>query len=92
MSTNKPTTLAEIADVLGKSKRAVEMLAVNSGWRYSLESESSKKRSYDLAVLPKDIQEKIVISRLNATLRLDDTTKAIITASIRQLIWRSQRR
>ncbi len=78
---NKPTTLTEIADVLGKSKRAIEIQAIKSDWIYTLESESSKKRLYDLTALPKDIQEKIVISRLNATLRLDDTTKAIITAN-----------
>jgi putative transposase len=80
MDTNKPTTLTEIANVLEKSKRAIEIMAIKSGWVYTLESESSKKRLYDLAALPKDIQEKIIISRLNATLRLDDTTKAIIEA------------
>lgn len=77
---NNVTTLTEIATVLGKTKRAIEILANKSRWSYALESTSGKKRLYALTALPSDIHEKIIMSRLNATLRLDDTTKAVIAA------------
>lgn len=76
---NNVTTLTEIATVLGKTKRAIEILANKSRWSYALESTSGKKRLYALTALPSDIHEKIIMSRLNATLRLDDTTKAVIS-------------
>lgn len=71
------TTLTEIATVLGKTKRAIEILANKSGWKFTL---SGKKRLYALTALPSDIHEKIIMSRLNANLRLDETTKAVIAA------------
>jgi putative transposase len=78
---NKPTTVTEIAAILGKTERTIQIMANKSGWRFALETSSGKKRLYALTELPKDIREKINISRLNATLRLDDTTKVIIAGN-----------
>lgn len=73
---NKPTTLTEISSVLGKSKRSVEILANKNKWIFTVCPKSGKKRLYNIDNLPKDIREKINISRLNANLRLLDGSVA----------------
>ena len=79
---NKPTTLNEISQVLGKGKSTVSRQAKSGKWKFTERKAAGNNiKEFALDYLPIDIQEKIVISRLNATLRLDGTTKAIVTAN-----------
>lgn len=79
---NRPATLAEIADVIGKLKSTIERQAKKEDWKFTEEQTKGRhnKRLFALTDLPKDIRAKISSHRLNATLRLDDTTRDLAIA------------
>ncbi len=78
---NKPTTLTEMSQVMGKDKSTISRQAKSGKWKFTeLNAAGNNIKEFELSALPSDIHEKIIISRLNATLRLDDTTKAVIAA------------
>ncbi len=68
MSTlDDPTTLAEIATVMGKSKRCIELWSIKEAWKHSFAESHSrhKKHLYALKDLPKAIREAIFEFRFN---------------------------
>jgi len=78
---NKPTTLNEMSQVMGKDKSTISRQAKSGKWKFTeLNAAGNNIKEFELSALPSDIHEKIIMSRLNATLRLDDTTKAVIAA------------
>jgi hypothetical protein len=67
----KTTTLNEIAKVLGKDKSTISRRANSEKWVYT--EELNKIKAFPLDSLPKEIREKINISRLNENLSLEDS-------------------
>ena len=63
---NDPATLAEIATVMGKSKRSIERWSIKEAWKHSLADSHSrhKKHLYALKDLPKKIREALFDFRL----------------------------
>jgi len=64
---NRPTTLAEIAKVMGKHKRTIELQALSGGWKYTEElmRGRNKRRLFALKDPPKDIQFAVLRKRLD---------------------------
>ena len=64
---SKPATLDEIAKAMGKSKRAIEMAAKKSDWKYTEEVIAGKNNRYlfTLKDLPPDIQHVLLDRRID---------------------------
>jgi len=70
----------EIASAMSKSPRAIRRMADkdNGDWAYAPEKiRGTEKKWFLIANLPKDIREKVSLSHINATLKLDGATKAL---------------
>lgn len=65
-------SISDIAQALGCSKRNAEMQAKNNGWSYeTIAARGGRKRLYNLADLPADIQAKVTL-HLIRTGQLED--------------------
>lgn len=76
---NKPATLSEISQVMGKDKSTISRQAKSGNWKYTERNAAGNNiKEYELKFLPSNIHEKIVTERLNATLRLNSGTSGVI--------------
>lgn len=77
---NRPTTLAEITQVMGKNKSTFMRRANKENWKYSEQPAAGKPlRLYDLKDLPKDVYLAVFTARFNETITpfedtIDDRT------------------
>ena len=75
---NKSTTLSEISQVTGKNKSTISRQAKSGNWKFTERNAAGNNiKEFELKALPSDIHEKIIIARLNATLRLDSSSQTI---------------
>jgi putative transposase len=67
MDINRPATLEEIADAIGKTKRTIERQAINGDWRFTNEESKGKhkKRLYALTDLPQAIRHAVMAKRVD---------------------------
>lgn len=67
MDINRPATLKEIADAIGKTKRTIERQAINGDWRFTNEESKGKhkKRLYALTDLPQAIRHAVMSKRVD---------------------------
>lgn len=76
---NKPATLSEISQVMGKDKSTISRQAKSGNWEYTERNAAGNNiKEFELKSLPSNIHEKIITERLNATLRLDKGTGEVI--------------
>jgi putative transposase len=62
-SSDRTFTAKEIAEIMGKTKRAIEMRAIKESWHYIEEvgnGNGGKTKKYPLSALPDDVQETLV--------------------------------
>jgi putative transposase len=78
---NAPVTLDEITTVIEKTKRTIERMALDGGWKFTEEAGKGryKRRLYALKDLPKDIRAKVSHFRLNASLKMGEV-QALVPA------------
>jgi putative transposase len=64
MGSDRTFTAKEIAEITGKTKRAIEMRAIKEVWHYIEENgngRGGKTKKYPLSALPSDVQSSILI-------------------------------
>jgi putative transposase len=66
---NKPATLEEIADVMGKNKTSIQRTANAEGWKFTTEKTKGRydRKLFTLKGLPLDIQHSLLNKRIDST-------------------------
>lgn len=71
MNPQTHTTLAEIADAIGRDRSVIKKRAQKAAWPYEIEPGSARRRWYPIATLPKDIQAALKTHRLAVACKKD---------------------